>query len=574
MKKSINKPMKTSMKRSGGWLLAASCASILTIAPQARAEFVPGAVNDHVPLGTAYNRFSGKFLNFQTIKGEVQEDGNTDSNIVSENDLNFRQLSSRLSGDLTIELDFPAIQADAGASVALESASDNYTSNYIYSVINKSKSQVLRGINAAPSPVLSAAGQIIADQYDDGDLNNTKLLQRVGTDYVSEIEYGSQLFVSMKMAFLNATDKLNISGYVSIDDASGTVSFDGSLGVMSSEIKKSVKITVSAHQFGGDPLGLLTILPNNILSCDLDTPTACLELFENAVNYGKGEGAWVGNGFKDQVINLADANVIGYQTSAYDDGSAQMQALVPSSYSFNNNSVIIEQLEREYVDELKSRSRAQATLKHYGSYLTGAQRTELTSINQATTNNAFALASLSDYCRDNYAGGDCDNHIAANCPVSGPSRTCLETYSTSVFAVPSIVVPPPFVLDLRWVTSNPGRDNLISQGLQCTQINEPSDPNTWDDNYLCANIDLGMLWKYDGQIANMSCTPIIEPSDPHAWLDNNLCLPTNSSYEFAWAYHTPMRDGHINNGYSCISMNEGADPHAWADNYLCHREKP
>ena len=428
--------MKTSMKRSGGWLLAASCASILTIAPQALAKFVPGAVNDHVPLGTAYNRFSGKFLNFQTIKGEVQEDGNTASNIVSKNDLNFRQLSSRLSGDLTIELKFPAIQADAGASVALESASDNYTSNYIYSVINKSKSQVLRGIDTATSPVLSEAGQIIADQYDDGDgdLSNTEMLQRVGTDYVSEIEYGSQLFVSMKMAFLNETDKKDISGALSIDAYEGTVSINGDLETMSSEIKKSVKITVSAHQFGGDPLGLLTILPDNILSCDLDTPTACLELFENAVNYGKGAGKWYGEGFKDQVILLADANVIGYQTSAYDEGNAQMGRLVPKSYSVDNNSDIIEELELLYVDELKSRSRAQAVLKHYGSYLTSTQRTELTSINQATTNNAFALASLSDYCRDNYTGGDCDNHITKNCPVIGERRNCLETYDTAVFA--------------------------------------------------------------------------------------------------------------------------------------------
>jgi hypothetical protein len=43
MKTSIKKPLiKT--------LLAASCASILAIAPQALAEYVPAAVNDHIPL--------------------------------------------------------------------------------------------------------------------------------------------------------------------------------------------------------------------------------------------------------------------------------------------------------------------------------------------------------------------------------------------------------------------------------------------------------------------------------------------------------------------------------------------
>ena len=392
-----------------------------------------------------------------------------------------------------------------------------------------------------------------------------------GTDYVSEIEYGSQLFVSMKMDFLNSTDKQNIGGYISIDTTSGVVSVDGEVNSLSEEVKSSVKITVSAHQFGGDPLVLLTILPQNILSCDLNNATACLDLFENAVDYGKGAGSWAGNGFKDQVINVTDANVIGYQTAPYDGGTAQMYGLVPSSYTVANNSAVIEQLESEYAQELENRNRAQAALKFYASYRSAAERTELGSIVQATTNNAYALASLANRCRESYLGTDCADLIAANCPVSGQSRSCLESYNTSVFDIPAI--PPAFVLDLRWVTSNPGRDSLLSQGLQCTQIIEPSDPHTWDDNYLCANTDLGMKWGSAGPFGGMTCTQIIEPNDPHTWADNYLCLPTTSDYEFAWAYTTPMRDGHINNGYSCISMNEAADPNAWADNYLCHRQK-
>jgi hypothetical protein len=420
------------IKKTGARLLAAASTSLLLTAIPAVAESIPGAVNDHVPLGTAYNRFSGKFLNFQPIKGEVQQSGNASTNILSAQDQNFRQLSSRLSGDLSVNLNFPTVQASAGASVALASASDEYSSNWVFSVINKSRSQVLRGIDGAPSPVLSTAGQTIADQYTASQLNDVDLLQRVGTDYVSEIEYGSQLFITMKMNFLNSADKQNISGYVNVDYAGGVVNVDGSASSLSQAVQQSVKITVNAHQFGGNPLGLMTILPDNILSCTLEQPQACFELFENGVKYARGLAPYAGIGFKDQVTDISDANVIGYQTSQYDGGTAQMQALVPT-YSVTNNSATIEQLESEYAAELDHRDRAQAMLKYYSAQLTSIQRTELANINQAATNNAFALASLADFCRDSYLGSDCSNYIAANCPVTGQSRSCLESYDTNVF---------------------------------------------------------------------------------------------------------------------------------------------
>ncbi|MFT4928123.1 MAG: hypothetical protein ACI8WB_004240 [Phenylobacterium sp.] len=551
--------------------MAASIASILGVAPQAFAQYVPGAVNDHVPLGTAYNRFSGKFLNFQTIKGEIKEDGCVDSSVLSTQDLTFRQLNSRLSGELLVKLDFPSVQANAGGNIALESASDDYSSNWVYSVINKSKSHVLRGIDNAASPVLSAAGSAIAADYASGNINNTELLKAVGTDYVSEIEYGSQLFVSMKMDFLNSTDKQNIGGYVSIDTTSGVVSVDGSVNVLSEEVKSSVKITVSAHQFGGDPLGLLTILPSNILSCDLTNAAACLDLFSNAVNYGKGAGSWVGNGFKDQVINLADANVIGYQTSPYDGGTADMYSLVPATYSASNNDAIIEQLETEYAQELETRNRAQSALKYYASHRSSAQRIELGAINQATTNNAYALASLADRCRDSYLGTDCANLIAANCPVSGTSRTCLESYDISVFDIPAI--PPPSGLELAWANSENARVKLKNKGFQCTKIYEAADPWTCNDNYLCADADIGMVWHPAGPVANMTCTLVNEPADPHAWSDNYLCLPTTSNYEFAWAYWIGAKDNLTSQGYQCTQIHEALDPNSWDDNYLCHRQK-
>ena len=98
-------------------------------------------------------------------------------------------------------------------------------------------------------------------------------------------------------------------------------------------------------------------------------------------------------------------------------------------------------------------------------------------------------------------------------------------------------------------------------GMSCTQFKEGADPYTWNDNYLCANQDLGLRWSYAGKITSMHCTKINEPADPHTWNDNYLCAP--SDLGFKWSYAGPIA------GMSCTKINEPSDPHGWDDNYLC-----
>ncbi len=100
-------------------------------------------------------------------------------------------------------------------------------------------------------------------------------------------------------------------------------------------------------------------------------------------------------------------------------------------------------------------------------------------------------------------------------------------------------------------------------GWTCTQILEPADPHTWNDNYLCASGEIGAVWSYAGPRAGMRCTQILEPADPHTWTDNYLCVPHNSPYYFQWSFAGPIP------GNNCIQWDEPADPHTWADNYLC-----
>ena len=109
--------------------------------------------------------------------------------------------------------------------------------------------------------------------------------------------------------------------------------------------------------------------------------------------------------------------------------------------------------------------------------------------------------------------------------------------------------------DFTWWSAGPV-DNM-----ECLQIIEPFDPNTWHDNYFCSSVDIGLQWSSSGPIDAMTCTQIHESADPDSWHDNYLCLPVNSNYRFAWS----SAGGH---GDNFIQWAESADPHTWGDNYL------
>ena len=410
-----------------GAMLASTLSFAAILPATSFASSIPGAVNDHIPLGTAYNSLTGEFLNFQSVKGQVKVEGNTNTSIKTYQNMGYEQVSSRLSGDVSINADFPVVKAEASADLALETASDAFSSNWVMSVINVARSEVLRPIGSASSVTLSDQGQAVANQ----NLNDSALIKAVGDEFVTEIEYSTQLFVSMKAEYLSTADKDAINGAISVDFALGDV--NGDLSYLSEEQKQSVKITVRAHQFGGNPLELLTILPDNIITCDLTNFTPCETLFEEAIKYAKGIDTYAGNGFKDQVADIANSNVVGYKTEKYEDNFGTY-ALAPSSpYTKDNNDVVINQLEDEYVDQLENHSRATSLLGKSISYLNETQRAALRSTTKVSITNAEALRDLVNFCTTNVYNGDCNTYIANNCPVEGNSRSCIKEYSTAVF---------------------------------------------------------------------------------------------------------------------------------------------
>jgi hypothetical protein len=110
-------------------------------------------------------------------------------------------------------------------------------------------------------------------------------------------------------------------------------------------------------------------------------------------------------------------------------------------------------------------------------------------------------------------------------------------------------------------------------GMFCIAVDEPRDPDTWADNFLCSNFDYGFRWfsttppPRDFGSPPFGCTQIYEESEPaaHGWSDNWLC-GGSMFIERTWSQGGPVggMDG-------CVNFNEPSDPDTWQDNYLCYR---
>ena len=88
-----------------------------------------------------------------------------------------------------------------------------------------------------------------------------------------------------------------------------------------------------------------------------------------------------------------------------------------------------------------------------------------------------------------------------------------------------------FAASLRWSMSRP------INGMTCTQISEPSDPDYWQDNFLCSPVDISLRYSYKGPIAGMKCIKINEPDAGPVWSDNFLCHSFALHMDIRWSYN-------------------------------------
>ncbi|ALU45962.1 hypothetical protein [Pseudoalteromonas rubra] len=388
---------------------------------------ISGLINDHVAIGTAYDSQKKRFLNVQPVAGVIDESyGNTELKFKTGIDMSYDDVLNTLNGSVDVDVNFPVVRVSAGASLAKEMASSSYSSSYTFSASSTPKKRLFLPKDQNSGYALSAVGQDIANNH------QTKLQTLIGDEFVTGIEYGANVLVNLKIDYGSNQDKSDIGGYLDVDLYGGVFNVGGQLRYLKDEVKSSVKITVRAIQHGGDPKQLLTIIPNNIITCSLDNPTPCFDMFYEAVKYAK-------SGFNQQLNSLSDYNVVRYYTTRYENSSLPLRALVPE-YQIVRNATkwLISELEDDFKQAILDEQRAQNLLNSYYAYLPEAQRTAVERIKDLAYNNAWFFFNAAQFCRDNPFGYACENKVQemkTACEQRG--NACPAAYDVTQLQLPS-----------------------------------------------------------------------------------------------------------------------------------------
>lgn len=379
---------------------------------------VPSTHTDTATLGQAFHSGKAKMLNVDCVTGDVTEElGNVSGAFNLKLDLGFDDLIDRLSGNLAVGVNFPTVRAGASARYATDNTATANSSTYNFLWRATPKKRTLKRPTSGQF-MLSEYGLSVAK-----DLNTS--MEKCGDEFVSSIEYGATLNVTMKMEFRNEQDKRDIGGKLKVDVLQGTVNVDGNLDYLSQEVKKSVKITVEATQQGGRPLEILKIIPDNLVSCSLDNPSVCFNVFSQAIKYAKGD-------LPQQFTSLDSYNVIKYTTQKYAESG--VDKLTPSA-GYPTVNVLVEEarenLDHLFQDALVDRARARKLISSYSEWLTDDLNQKLVDLEAKANSNANRLSSAAVFCYDNPYNGCLEREADV--------KKQLSSYDKSLL---SIKVPP------------------------------------------------------------------------------------------------------------------------------------
>ncbi|MDL2341489.1 MAG: carbohydrate-binding domain-containing protein [Patescibacteria group bacterium] len=99
--------------------------------------------------------------------------------------------------------------------------------------------------------------------------------------------------------------------------------------------------------------------------------------------------------------------------------------------------------------------------------------------------------------------------------------------------------------------SSPAEATTHTGKSNCWDVNETAEPtaSSWNNNYLCSNIDQKIVWHEAGPLAGYYCAQALV-ADPDTWNDNYLCSKTDLGLTFS---ASPIA------GQNCIVIDEPAD---------------
>lgn len=349
---------------------------------------IPGSASDHAFLGTIYRSDQKDLKNAKCVEAEtIEKKGNTEATMEMLYNMSFTKALNTVTGSLNAGANFPVVRASAGATLAQSFADTDSSKSFHFLLKVKPKKRIYDESTYR----LTELGQKYSEKP-------AKLLENCGDAFISGIEFGGSLHANLRFDFRNATDKDNIGGKITVKvgpEGANIITLDGSLKYLTEKVRNSVKITIRASQFGGNPLELSNIIHTKTIQCTLENAGDCLKTFEMVLEYAKGS-------FKTQFKTLDDFNVYKYYATTYED--ARLDQLVPPQ-GYPKLDVLTEILRRDveaaYQKSLMLLKKANTILEMYTGWLTEEQKKQVEKFKEDTFHNTWIYGEVSKFCYDN-----------------------------------------------------------------------------------------------------------------------------------------------------------------------------
>lgn len=303
----------------------------------ATASAIPATGGYVAGLGSGFNQEKGRFAGFPCVKGTVTPETEATSTFSSDSNLTFESLAERLFGhiDITIPIT-PVISGTGEFELTNEFSSNEYSQTIVNSY------EVHQGSEAFRAEDVESQKLDAMDSWS-GVADDTRTARRIdlcGTEYVSRVDRGALVTSMMKIEFRNSRDMRKWSGGVGVSLFGGFAHAKLNIDKIDEDIRRSTVVTVAVTQRGGDPEGLLKILPDDageteilgvdgqwvkqpgigVMTCTLDNMAPCIEFYRDILAYMKDDVPYQIHGGKNGAI-------LGFETTPYRKDHAERLAL-------------------------------------------------------------------------------------------------------------------------------------------------------------------------------------------------------------------------------------------------------
>lgn len=344
-------------------------------------------------LTRGFDSHTQRFKEVSCIEGDVKYAGSQKAGVTVNRNMSLKQIQTELGLETAGKLSLEIVNASAATSFSANVATNKLKDNLTFKFYVNGKDALL------DKQILSQRGRDAARTQ-----NIDTIRKSCGDEYVSRVELGGELFVNFGFEFANNEIKTAFKAEIDLDFID-LFQVEGAAKTSLEKFGETVKVRISAHQIGGDPTQLRSILntdPNGnipVFQCSLKNPEQCTKAIQNIVKYATDPA----NGFSRQIQNITydptnpkGAAVLKYHTKSYHD--AGFVELYP-----NNPPIIDLAITLQRQKHLRDFSKQSADNKEAHRllllpFITNEERARYQAVYDATETNTLALAEVAGHC--------------------------------------------------------------------------------------------------------------------------------------------------------------------------------